>query len=80
MIYKTLKSGQIIIYMVAPPKDNYFYKEILSRYGNFKYIDEDIIEFETTCFDKKPNSFKARAFLEYILDNLNSSINYNRNV
>lgn len=67
MIYKVLDNGQIWIQFILSEnteRERSLYEKVLSHYGNFKYIEKDIIEFESTCFFEPPNAFRARAFVE----------------
>ena len=76
MIFKVLLNGQIWIQYIlteGTAEEKFHYSETLSKYGTYFYKEEDIIEFETTCFETKPNLEKARAFVEALNDELNIS-------
>lgn len=76
MIYKVLDNGQIWIQFILSEnteRERRLYEKILSNYGDFKYIEKDIIEFESTCFFEIPNAFRARSFVEEINSELETA-------
>ena len=73
MIFKVLENGQIWIQFILEDhskKVKLLFEEILSQYGTFKYIESDIIEFVSSCFDTSPNLMRARAFVESLNEKL----------
>ena len=73
MIFKVLENGQIWIQFILEDhsiKAKSLFEVILSQIGTYKYIEFDIIEFESTCFVEPPNMIKARSFVESLNEKL----------
>ena len=76
MIYKVLENGQIWIQFILSEnteRERRLHEKVLSHYGDFKYIEKDIIEFESTCFFEIPNAARARAFVEGLNSELDTA-------
>ena len=73
MIFQVLADGRIWIQFIltdGSAEERFRYSEILSKYGSYKYIDSEIIEFVSDILPSFPNREDAR---EYVMK-LNSEL------
>ena len=66
MIFQVLKDGRIWIQFIlvdGSAEERFRYSEVLSKYGTYKYIDSEIIEFISNAQDKMPDREMARNYV-----------------
>lgn len=66
MIFQVLKDGRIWIQFIlvdGSAEERFRYSEVLSKYGSYKYIDSEIIEFVSDVPEKLPNREIARKYV-----------------
>ena len=76
MIYKVLENGQVWIQFILSEnteRERRLFEKVLSRYGHLRYLEKDIIEFESTCFFEPPNALRARSFVEGLNSELDTA-------
>ena len=76
MIFQVLEDGRIWIQFIlvdGDAEEKFRYSEILSKYGSYKYIDEEIIEFVSNSLDDFPDREKARDYVMKLNDELKIS-------
>lgn len=73
MIFQVLEDGRIWIQFIlvdGSAEENFRYSDVLSKYGSYKYIDSEIIEFVSTLPERPFNRETAR---DYVM-NLNEKL------
>lgn len=66
MIFQVLEDGRIWIQFIlldGNAEEKFKYSEVLSRYGSYSYVDEEVIEFISTTPKSIPNREAARAYV-----------------
>ena len=66
MIFQVLEDGRIWIQFIlveGNAEEKFRYSEILSKYGSYKYIDSEIIEFVSDILPSYPNREDARDYV-----------------
>ena len=77
MVFKVLEDGRIWIQFILSSdslEEKSRYSNILPKYGNYSYIESDIIEFKSDVPAQKPNAQEARQFVESLNDELRISL------
>jgi len=66
MIFQVLEDGRIWVQFILVEGDmeeKFRYSEVLSKYGTYKYIDEEIIEFVSSVPAVIPDRERARDYV-----------------
>lgn len=66
MIFQVLEDGRIWIQFIlveGSAEERFRYSEVLSKYGSYKYIDAEIIEFISDILPNYPNRESARDYV-----------------
>ena len=77
MIFKVLADGKIWIQFIlidGTAEEKERYSDILTKYGTYSYIEEDIIEFISTVPPAIPSALEARRFVEDLNNELNIAV------